>query len=50
MSDTQKEPKTPNPNGAFEKALLKHLGLPEDYEPQSEEEAYRLVISALEDD
>ena len=48
MSDKQQKPKS-STNTKFEREILKQLGLPEDYEPQSEEEAYRLVISALED-
>lgn len=44
-----KRRKKANSNTQFERNLLKHLGLPEDYVPQSEEEAMRLVIAALED-
>lgn len=33
----------------FDKDVLRELGLPEDYVPESEEEAMRLVIAALED-
>ena len=36
-------------NTAFDRAVLRHLGLPEDYEPEDENEAYRLIIAALED-
>lgn len=33
----------------FDKDVLRELSLPEDYVPESEEEAMRLVIAALED-
>jgi hypothetical protein len=39
----------PRHNNAFDKAVLRHLGLPDDYIPRDENEAYRLVVAALED-
>ena len=36
-------------NDSFDRAILRQLGLPEDYEPRDEAEAMRLVIAALED-
>ena len=36
-------------NDNFEKAALRQVGLPEDYIPESEEEAMRIIIAALED-
>ena len=36
-------------NTAFDRAILRDLGLPEDYEPRDENEAYRLVVSWMED-
>jgi hypothetical protein len=36
-------------NDDFDKEVLRHLGLPGDYVPEGENEAYRLMIAALED-
>lgn len=36
-------------NTAFDRRVLKDLGLPEDYEPRDENEAYRLIVAWLED-
>jgi hypothetical protein len=36
-------------NMAFDKQILRDLGLPEDYVPRDENEAYRLVIAWMED-
>jgi hypothetical protein len=39
----------PTGNGPFERHILKDLGMPEDYKPKSEAEAYRLVTAWMED-
>lgn len=35
-------------NGAFEKKVLRDLGLPENYKPRDENEAYRLMVAWME--
>jgi hypothetical protein len=44
-----KEKTEKNENGEFERYVLRQLGLPEDYVPEDENEAYRLMVAFLED-
>lgn len=38
-----------NKNTAFDRCILRDLGLPEDYQPRDAAEEYRLVVAWLED-